>query len=143
MRSRTHTTTRCAYGRAAGEQGKSRSKLHVGVITISDGAKPAIVVTSAVFAPAQKDAERHGWQVSALPRVIPTLTEGARLQLGVLLQIQWRFKKKMPNIGLFSQCTADTNTLIDAGRVTVQRRKSSDKTTWVTVTRGRREWASL
>jgi len=78
MRSRTHTTTRCAYGRAAGEQGKSRSKLHVGVITISDGAKPAIVVTSAEFAPFKGDAEEHGWQVSALPRVIPTLTEGAR-----------------------------------------------------------------
>jgi hypothetical protein len=53
-------------------------KLHVGSITICDGAKPAIVVTSAVFAPKSGDAEKYGWQVSALPRVIPTLTEGAR-----------------------------------------------------------------
>ena len=79
-RLRTHTTTRCAYGRAAGEQGKNMRKLHVGSITIYDAAKPAtsIVVTSATFAPFKGNAEEHGWQVSALPRVIPTLTEGAR-----------------------------------------------------------------
>ena len=54
------------------------SKLHVESITISDGDKPDVVVASAVFAPKSGDAERYGWQVSALPRVIPTLTEGAR-----------------------------------------------------------------
>ena len=136
-RARTHTTTPCAYGRAAGKRaataGKNRSKLHVGLITISDGAKPAIVVKSAVFAPANGNAEKAGWQVSALPRVIPTLTKGARSQLGVLLQIQTKFIKQMPGISQFGLRTADKNTLIDAGRVTVQR-KSSDKTTWVTVT---------
>ena len=134
-RARTHTTTRCAYGRAAGKraatEGKNRSKLHVGLITISDGAKPPIVVTSAVFAPKSGDAEKHGWEVSALPRVISTLTEGARSQLGVLLQIQRQFIKQMQGIRL-SLRTADKNTLLAAGRVTVQR-ESSDKTTRLTV----------
>ena len=134
---RTHTTTRCAYGRAAEKraaaEGKNRSKLHVGHITIYDGAKPAIVVTSAEFAPFKGDAEEHGWQVSALPRVIPTLTEGARLQLGVLVQIQTRFIGRMTGISQFGMVAADKDKLMDAGWVTVQR-KSSDKTTWVEVT---------
>ena len=81
-RARTHTTTHSAYGRAAEKraaaEGRNRSKLHVGRITIDDGATPPVVVTSAEFAPFKGDAEEHGWQVSALPRVIPTLTEGAR-----------------------------------------------------------------
>ena len=137
-RARTHTTTPCAYGRAAGKRaataGKNRSKLHVGLITISDGAKPAIVVKSAVFAPANGNAEKFGWQVSALPRVIPTLTKGARSQLGVLLQIQTQFIGRMTGISQLQLCPDDTNTLIYAGRVTVLRKHASDKTTWVKVT---------
>ena len=133
QRACTHTTTNSAYGRAAGRQGKNRSKLHVGRITIYDGAKPAIVVTSADFAPLKGDAEEHGWQVSALPRVIPTLTEGARSQLGVLLQIQAQFEQIMEGISRFCLGRDDTKTLIDAGQVTVQRKKSSDKKTKVKV----------
>ena len=133
-RARTHTTAHCAYGRAAAAKGKNMSKLHVERITIDDGATPPVVVTSAVFAPKSGDAEKHGWQVSALPRVIPTLTEGARSQLGVLLQIQGQFEKKMEGkISRFGLGTADKEKLIDEGQVTVLR-KSSDKTTWVTVT---------
>jgi hypothetical protein len=110
------------------------SKLHVERITIDDGATPPVVVTSAVFAPKSGDAEKHGWQVSALPSVIPTLTEGARSQLGVLLQIQGRFEKKMKDkISRFGLVAADKDKLMDEGQVTVLR-KSSDKTTWVTVT---------
>ena len=63
--------------------------------------------------------------------VISTLTEGARSQLGVLLQIQRQFIKQMQGIRL-SLRTADKNTLLAAGRVTVQR-ESSDKTTRLTV----------
>jgi hypothetical protein len=138
MRSRTiaraHTQPHAAYGRAAGEQGKNMRKLHVGSVRIYDGAKPAIVVTSAVFAPKSGDADKYGWQVSALPRVIPTLTEGARSQLGVLLQIQGRFERKMEGkISRFGLGTADKDRLMDEGQVTVLR-KSSDKTTLVTVT---------
>jgi hypothetical protein len=110
------------------------SKLHVERITIDDGVTPPVVVTSAVFAPKSGDAEKYGWQVSALPRVIPTLTEGARLQLGVLVQIQTQFIGRMTGISQFGLRTADKNTLMDAGWVTVQRKSSSDKTTWVEVT---------
>jgi hypothetical protein len=74
-----------------------------------------------------------GRLVSALPRVIPTLAEGARSQLGVLLQIQTQFEKKMEGISRFYLGTVDTRTLIVAGQVTVQRKKSSDKTTKVRV----------
>jgi len=133
-RARTHTTAHCAYGRAAAAKGKNMSKLHVERITIDDGVTPPVVVTSAVFAPKSGDADKYGWQVSALPRVIPTLTEGARVQLGVLLQIQGQFGKNMEGkISRFSLGTADKEKLIDEGQVTVLR-KSSDKTTWVTVT---------
>ena len=135
-RARTHTTAHCAYGRAAAAKGKNVSKLHVERITIDDGVTPPVVVTSAVFAPKSGDAEKYGWQVSALPRVIPTLTEGARLQLGVgvLVQIQTQFIGRMTGISQFGLRTADKNTLMDAGWVTVQRKSSSDKTTWVEVT---------
>ena len=109
------------------------SKLHVERITIDDGVTPPVVVTSAVFAPKSGDAEKYGWQVSALPRVIPTLTEGARSQLGVLLQIQVQFEQKMEGISRFYLSAADTRTLNVAGQVTVHRKKSSDKTTKVKV----------
>jgi hypothetical protein len=57
------------------------------------------------------------------------------LQIGVLLQIMFRFKKKMEGISQFCLGKDDKKTLIDAGKVTVHR-KSSDKTTrtWVLVT---------
>ena len=69
----------------------------------------------------------------------PHLQKAPDLQIGVLLQIQGQFERKMEGkISRFGLGTADTKTLIDAGQVTVQRkspsRKSSDKTTWVKVT---------
>ena len=93
-RARTHTTAHCAYGRAAAAKGRNMSKLHVKRITMYDGAKPAIVVTSAEFAPFKGDAEEHGWQVSALPRVIPTLTEGARFADWCALADHETFRKE-------------------------------------------------
>jgi hypothetical protein len=57
-----------------------------------------------------------------------------RLQLGVLLQIQGQFERKMEGkISRFGLGTADKDRLMDEGQVTVLR-KSSDKTTLVTVT---------
>jgi hypothetical protein len=64
----------------------------------------------------------------------PHLQKAPDLQLGVLLQIMTRFEKKMEGkISRFGLGTADIETLMDEGQVTVLR-KSSDKTTWVTVT---------
>ena len=64
----------------------------------------------------------------------PHLQKAPDLQLGVLVQIQTQFERKMEGkISRFGLGTADKNTLMDAGWVTVQR-KSSDKTSWVEVT---------
>ena len=64
----------------------------------------------------------------------PHLQKAPDLQLGVLLQIQGKFERKMEGkISRFCLGTADKDKLIDEGLVTVLR-KSSDKTTWVTVT---------
>jgi hypothetical protein len=45
-----------------------------------DEADPFIVVKSPQFAPRGGNAEKNGWQVRALPRVIPALTKGARFE---------------------------------------------------------------
>ena len=63
----------------------------------------------------------------------PHLQKAPDLQIGVLVQIQTQFIGRMTGISQFGLRTADKNTLMDAGWVTVQR-KSSDKTTWVEVT---------
>ena len=84
-------------------------------------AAPFIVVRKPEFAPFKGDAAKHGWQVRALLRVIPTLTKRARFQLGVLLQILFRFKKEMEGMGRFTLKVQDANTLKRAGSVTLYR----------------------
>ena len=64
----------------------------------------------------------------------PHLQKAPDLQIGVLVQIQTQFIGRMTGISQFGLRTADKNTLMDAGWVTVQRKSSSDKTTWVEVT---------
>ncbi len=49
------------------------------------------------------------------------------------MQIQRQFEQKMEGISRFYLGAADTRTLIVAGQVTLQRKKSSDKTTKVKV----------
>ena len=75
----THTCIRTvehhdAYGLAAKEKGKNMRKLHVGSITMRHSNGDVSLVENTVFAPKSGDAEKYGWQVSALPRVIPTPT---------------------------------------------------------------------
>ena len=78
-RAPSRTRTHCAYGRAAAAKGRNMRKLMAKTLTVvySDQAEPkTTIVRSPVFSP-----NGTGWEVSGLPRVIPTLTKGPRLQL--------------------------------------------------------------
>jgi hypothetical protein len=83
MRVRTITHTD-AFGRALGAAAargcNTKDKLSADEVRVyrEHEASPFIVVKSPEFAPFKADAEKHGWQVGALPCVIPTLTKGAR-----------------------------------------------------------------